>query len=111
VVDRAGLAVARGVQDQLERRVIYGEVGVPGPQLGRGRAEHRGVERDRGVQMADVDRQLHAGYQLTSGVSVAGAGQVYPQTISVTEGEHLPGGRRGHFGAYRRIFAEPMLGI
>src|SRR6266700_6136909 len=70
-VDRAGAvdfdaevvqgAALAGVlqQDQLERRLGDGEVGVAGPALGRLGAEQLGVEADGLVDVVDVQRELH----------------------------------------------------
>ncbi len=46
-----------GVLDEheLERRVGHGEVGVAGPQFGRGRGEEPRVEVDGGVEVGDVE--------------------------------------------------------
>src|SRR5580704_7013060 len=55
-----GAALARVLQqDQLERRLGDGEVGVAGPALGRLGAEQSGVEGDRLVDVVDVQRELH----------------------------------------------------
>ena len=55
VVDGAALA---GVfqQHQLQRRLGHREVGVTGLHLGRGNAKQFGVERDRLVEIVDVER-------------------------------------------------------
>ena len=47
-----GAALARCLdEDQLERRFGDGEVGVPGPHLGRFGGEELGVELDRGIEL------------------------------------------------------------
>jgi hypothetical protein len=58
VVQGAALA---GVlqQDQLERRLGDGEVGVAGPALGGPGAEQLGLEADGFVDVVDVQRELH----------------------------------------------------
>ena len=62
VVECAGHTVAPcgGVlhQDELERRVGDGEVGVARPALGRLGAEELGVELDGLVDVADVECEL-----------------------------------------------------
>ena len=47
-------------QDQLERRLVDGEVGVAGLGLGRADAEHLGVEVDGLVEVGDVEGQLQS---------------------------------------------------
>jgi len=61
VVQGAALA---GVlqQDELERRLGDGEVGVAGPALGGLGAEQSGVEADGLVDVVDVQRELHPGH-------------------------------------------------
>ena len=49
-------------QDELERRLGDGEVGVAGPALGRLGAEQPGIEADRLVDVVDVQRELHPGH-------------------------------------------------
>src|SRR5580693_6038604 len=61
VVEAAALARVFQ-QDQLQRRLGDGEVGVPGPALGGLGTEQRGVERDRLVDVVDVQRELHTGH-------------------------------------------------
>ena len=45
-------------QDQLQRRVRNGEVGIARPALGRFGAEKLGVELDRFLDIADVESEL-----------------------------------------------------
>jgi hypothetical protein len=61
VVQGAALA---GVleQDELERRLGDGEVGVAGPALGGPGAEQPGVEADGLVDVVDIQRELHPGH-------------------------------------------------
>ena len=61
----AGLAHA-GEQDQLERRIGDGEVGVPVADLGRLGPEQLGVELDRGVEVGDVEGELDTGHGTSS---------------------------------------------
>jgi hypothetical protein len=66
VVERAAPA---GVldQDQLERRLDDGEVGVARPDLGRLGGEQRGVEGDRRVEVVDVEGELEPGHGVLLG--------------------------------------------
>jgi hypothetical protein len=61
MVDGAGLADPLD-QHQLERRVLDGEIGVTGADLGRARVEQRRVEGDGLVEVGDVEGELHAGH-------------------------------------------------
>ena len=62
VVDRAALA---GVlqQHQLQRRLGDGEVRIAGLHLGGRGVEQLGVERDRLVEVIDVESELHTGHE------------------------------------------------
>jgi hypothetical protein len=59
VVEATALAAVLH-QDQLERRVRDGEVGVAGPHLGWLGTEELAVEADRLVQVVDVEGELYA---------------------------------------------------
>src|SRR5581483_2229249 len=62
VVQRAGLAVALD-EDELERRVGHGEVGVAGLHLRRLRRKQLRVEGDRLVEVGNVERKLDSGHR------------------------------------------------
>jgi hypothetical protein len=47
-------------EDELERRLCDGEVGIAGADLGRLGVEERGVEVDRRLEVVDVDGELDA---------------------------------------------------
>ena len=51
-------ASAAREEDQLQRRVLDGEVGVPVLDLGRGGSKQLGVERNSLVEVIDVQREL-----------------------------------------------------
>src|SRR5205085_12551676 len=61
VVDRASLS-RPFEQYELEGRLIDGEVCVTGTQLRQLGGEQLGVERDRGVEVVDVEGELDAGH-------------------------------------------------
>jgi hypothetical protein len=84
VVESSALAVA-GDQDELERRLRDGEVGIAGSDLRRSRAEELGVEGDRVIEVGDVERQLDSthGSSTISGVhwrlSMYRSSRIYPR--------------------------------
>ena len=62
-----GAAGARVLdEDELERRLGHGEVGVAGLALGRLRAEQAAVEVDRRLEVVDVEGELDAGHGVSS---------------------------------------------
>jgi hypothetical protein len=61
MVQRAGRLGGVLDQDQLERRLGDGEVGVAGPDFGRFGGEQLGVEGDCFVKVGDVEGELDTG--------------------------------------------------
>ena len=49
-------------QHQLQRRLGDGEVGIARLDLGRGGVKQLGVERDRRIEIIDVERELNTGH-------------------------------------------------
>src|ERR1700678_4140747 len=64
VLDAMSPALGLLNQDQLQRRVGDGEVGVSGLTLGRFGPEQLGVELDRRVDVGDIEGELDSGHQV-----------------------------------------------
>jgi hypothetical protein len=62
VVHPGGLARDALEQDELERRLGDGEVGVAGAALSGLGAQQPGVEGDRGLQVGDAEGELDTGH-------------------------------------------------
>jgi hypothetical protein len=62
VVEPRRLRVLAFEQDELERGLGVGEVRVAGAALGRFGAEQLAVERNRGFQVGDAQRELDTGH-------------------------------------------------
>jgi hypothetical protein len=79
VVEAASLALALD-EDQLQRRLIDGEVRVPGAALGRLGPEQLRVEAHRLLEIAHVQRELDPGHHISSTRDISNRGTGTPGT-------------------------------